>query len=185
VPRRSFLSSVASGAAVTAAGLWASSHLEPPLAMVRVERSIRIARSAEEVYSAFAQLKRMPRFTRSVLSVDACGDVSVWIAQIDGRRYRWDVEIVQVVPKQVIAWRSFCGSKHSGRVSFLSLGDHTVVQVEMSYVPSGVFGGVGFWKVADAISAVLNDLKVMIETARLGSAVADESGPLLGQATGT
>jgi uncharacterized membrane protein len=149
-----------------------------------MERSIRIARSAEEVYSAFAQLERMPQFTRSVLSVDARGDISVWAAQIEGHRYEWDVEIVQVVPKQVIGWKSVRGPKHSGRISFLSLGEDTLVFVEVSYAPSGLFDGVAFWKLGDVIGAALSDLKVTLESTP-SWAIAAESDAPWERATGT
>lgn len=183
--KKSFPSSVASGAAGCASALWASFQLAPLREAVRVERNIRIARSAEEVYSAFAQVQRMPQFTRSVLSVDTLGDISFWAAMIDGHRYEWDVEIVQVVPKQVIGWRSFRGPKHSGRISFLSLGDETLVFVDMSYAPSGLIDGVAFWKMGEMIWAALSDLKATLESTRPDWAIAGDPDAPRERATGT
>jgi uncharacterized membrane protein len=166
VPKRSFTSATAAGGAETAAGVWATHRVSPLWETVRVERGIRIASSAVEVYSVFAQVKRLPQVIESLVGVHSRGDVSIWTAEIGGRRYEWDVEIVQVVPGQVIGWSSCRGPKHSGRISFLSLGDDTLVSVEVNYIPSAhLLGGGSSWKLGDLIGAALRDLKATLELA--------------------
>jgi uncharacterized membrane protein len=151
---------------------------------------MQIARSSADVFSAFARLEQIPQFVRSVVSVVSCEDVSVWIGQIDGRRFEWDVEILQVVPKQVIGWKSYRGPKHSGRLSFFSVGDHTLVHVEMNYVPriglARVMDGISGWNMGDAIAAALRDIKTTLESTSRSAApppAVHETHP--GQATGT
>jgi uncharacterized membrane protein len=167
--KKSALSTDAAGNACTAAGLWACSQLTPLRETVRVERSIQIGCPAEEVYAGFALVERMPQFIRSVVSVDTCGDISVWIAEIEGRRYGWDVEIVQVVPKQLIGWRSCRGPKHSGRISFLSQGEETHVHLEMNYGPGIILGrlfdGTFSATLGGVIEVALRDLKTTLESA--------------------
>jgi uncharacterized membrane protein len=166
--KKSFLSAVAAGTAGTAVGLWICGQIVPLRGTVRVECSIRIGRPAAEVYSGFAQVERMPQFTQSVVSVDTRGDISVWIARIAGHRYKWDVEIVQVVPKQMIGWKSYLGPKHCGRISFLSLGEETLVHVEMNYVPATnlarLVDGTPSVKLGGVLEAALRDIKVTLES---------------------
>jgi uncharacterized membrane protein len=161
--KKSVLGSVAAGATWTAVGPWDCGQLPPLRGTVRVERSIQIGCPAAEVYAGFARVKRMPQFIGSVVSVDTCGDVSTWIAEIGGRRYKWDVEIVQVVPMQLIGWKSYRGPKHSGRISFLALGEETLAHLEMNYerLSDGTFPA----SLGDVIGAALSDLKSTLESA--------------------
>lgn len=190
MPRDSFWGGVALGAAGTVAGLWTSGLLAPQGRTRRVECSIQISRPAQDVFSACAHVERMPRFVRSIVSVAACDDVSEWIAQLDGRRFGWDLEIVQVVPKQVIGWKSHRGQKHSGRLSFFSLGDKTLVHIEMNYVPSFRFASIfrNSWKMEDAVNAALRDFKATLEAtdrAELANTGGDLREHIAEQATGT
>jgi uncharacterized membrane protein len=138
--------------------------------MVRVERSVQVERPAAEVFAACARLERMPQLIRWVVSVAASDDVSYWIADLEGHRYSWDVEIVQVIPNQVIGWKSHRGPKHSGRINFFSLGAHTLVQVDMNCEPQSAIArlldGETSWSFGDAIEAALHDLKASLEAPR-------------------
>lgn len=190
VSGNSFWGGVAAGVAGTAAGLWVCGLLASPGRMVRVERSIQIGRPALEVFSAFARIERIPQLIHSVVNVVSCEDVSVWISEIDGHRFQWDVEIVQVVPKQVIGWTSFRGPRHSGRISFFSLGDGTLVHVAMNYMPRVRIARILNRPVnmGDAIEAALRDCKSTLESARSRWAIVppfETYEALQTQATGT
>jgi hypothetical protein len=135
---------------------------------VRVDRSIQIGRPAADVFSACARIERLPKLVRSVVSVTSCEDVSAWEAFITGRSFHWDVEVIQVIPKQLIGWKSYQGPRHSGQVRFFSLGDTTLVQVQMNYVrdmtPANLFSN-SSWSVGDAIEAALRDIRTALESA--------------------
>jgi uncharacterized membrane protein len=165
---RSFWSGVAAGAAGTVAGLRACGLLNSFGRTVRVDRSIQIERPPAEVFSAWARVERIPQFVRSVVSVVSCEDISVWVAEFQGRRFEWDVEILQVVPKQVIGWKSHRGPRHSGRISFFPIGEDTLLLLEMNYVPGinlgNFLGRSNSWDMGDAIEAALRDFKAMLES---------------------
>lgn len=133
-----------------------------------MERSIQIRRPVLEVFSACAHMERMPQLVRPVVSVACCEDVSLWIADIEGRRYAWDAEIVQVIPKQVIGWMSHRGPKHSGRITFFSIGQATLIQVDMNYAAestlASLMGGALKWNLSDILEAALRDLKLNLES---------------------
>lgn len=172
--RFSFWTGIVAGAAGTAVGLWSSGLLIPLNSTVHVDRSIQIDRPAADVFAACARIERLPRLIRSVVSVTSCDDVSVWQAFIDGHSFEWDVEIVQVVPKQMIGWKSYKGPRHSGQIRFFPVGDKTVapktlVQVEMNYVqglPTAHHFGRSFsGSLGTAIEAALRDLRTVLESA--------------------
>jgi uncharacterized membrane protein len=187
---RSFWRGLAAGAAGTAVGFWACGLLASPGRMVRVERSIQIGRPSLEVFSAFARVERIPQLIHSVVNVVSCEDVSVWIAEFNGRHFQWDVEIVQVVPKQVIGWTSFRGPRHSGRISFFAMGDDTLVHVAMNYMPRLGFPRIFNLPVnlGDAVEAALRDCKLTLESTRSRWAIVpplETYEALRDQATGT
>jgi len=189
--RNSFWGGVAAGAAGTVATLWACGLLKPLAGMERVERSIQIGRSAEEVFTAFAHVESIPRFVRSIVSVASCEDVSAWTAQIEGRRFEWDLEIVQVIPEQVIGWKCYRGPKHSGQISLFSLGQNTLVHVEVNYLARIRFGRLlgdsSTWDLGDLIDEALRDLKATLELDSRRTASSPAIGALasIEQATGT
>jgi len=170
--RSAFWVGVAVGAAGgTAATLLANGLSTHQNRMLRFERSVKIGCPSAEVFAACARLERMPELIRWVVSVASGQDVSLWIADIEGHRYEWDVEIVQVIPNQVIGWKSHGSPKHSGTISFLSAGSETLVQVDMNCEPrqsmlARLLDGEIRWDLGDALEAALHDLKTSLESKR-------------------
>jgi uncharacterized membrane protein len=135
--------------------------------MTRVERSIQIALPCTAVFEACARIERAPGLIRFVASVASQGDVSRWIAEINGRRYSWELEIIQVIPNRSIGWASHGEPQHSGKINFFSLGGETLLQVDMNYAPpQGLAGFVAeqSLNLGDMIEAALHDLKQSIES---------------------
>lgn len=166
--RSAFWVGFAAGAAgATVATLW-TAGLTHQDRMLRVDRSVKICRTTEEVFAACARLERMPQLIRWVVTVASGDDVSLWTADIEGHRYSWDVEIVQVIPNQVIGWKSHRGPKHSGTINFFSLGAETLVQVDMNCEPRSILNrirdGEIFWSLGDAVEVALHDLKTSLES---------------------
>jgi uncharacterized membrane protein len=108
--------------------------------ILRLERSIQIGRSVEDVFSEWSQLETLPGKISTVRRVEVSGQRSNWLVAVDGKDFEFDAETIQVIPNQAIGWKSINGPKHSGRINFARLGDDTLVHVSMNYAPPlGVF----------------------------------------------
>jgi uncharacterized membrane protein len=167
--RSSFWTGLAAGALGGLALRWAADKLLRRESMKRFETGIHIRRPALEVFSACARIEALPQAVRPLVSVQGNNDVSLWTADIDGRRYGWDVEIVQVIPPQLIGWKSQHAPHHSGRIAFFSMGQDTLLEVEMNYAPHGLLGrliaGRVSWTVGGILESALRDLKLSLESA--------------------
>jgi uncharacterized membrane protein len=113
----------------------------------RVNKTIIINRSPQELYNYWHSFQNFPRFMDYLESVQVTGDRrSHWVAKGPaGKRVEWDAEITADEPNEVIAWRSLEGSDidHSGSVRFRPArgGRGTFLRVEMAYrPPAGVVG---------------------------------------------
>jgi uncharacterized membrane protein len=132
-----FAAGVAAGAVAGVAGVLAfkrgSSDVEGGI--IRLEKSINIGRPVQEVFAAWSDFERLSRSISFVESVQRFGDRSHWRVNIDGRSFEWDAQITQTVPNESLGWKSLSGPHHTGRISFASLGEQTVVHVLMNYQP--------------------------------------------------
>jgi uncharacterized membrane protein len=118
-----------------------------PLEGFRVEKSVTIARSAEELYQFWRNFEQLPAIMRHLESVERTGENTWrWTARAPaGQTVSWDAEITMEMPDRLIAWRSLEGSTvwHQGAVEFLRAtgGRGTVVKVSMKYdPPAGALG---------------------------------------------
>ncbi|MBI4788474.1 MAG: SRPBCC family protein [Chloroflexi bacterium] len=107
----------------------------------KIERSVRIDRSPEELYQFWRDFENLPRFMDHVESVHTLGDGrSHWVAKAPaGLKVEWDAEIINDIPNELIAWRSVenadvpnAGSVHFDRASD---GHGTKVSVILKYDP--------------------------------------------------
>jgi uncharacterized membrane protein len=139
--RQSFWSGFAMGAALgTLAGVSGMLVLRRSISgthhhILRLEKSINIGRPAHTVFDAWCDFERIPQLINWVENVERFGRRSRWTVNIDGRHFRWDARITQVVPGQSIGWKSVSGPRHTGRISFAPLGNQTLVHVTMNYAP--------------------------------------------------
>jgi uncharacterized membrane protein len=109
--------------------------------ILRLERSIQIARAPEDVFAAWSDLRSLAGRLSAVRRIDVSGQHSNWVLEIDGQPFEFAAETAQVIPGQAIGWKSISGPKHSGRINFARLGDDTLVHVSMNYAPPlGRFG---------------------------------------------
>lgn len=188
--KRDFWSGFAAGAAAALGGAWliglsgrgGNSHI------VRLEKTVQIARPVREVFETWSDLENLPRFTSLLRNVTRRGDASHWVAEIVGRPIEWDAEVTQVIPEQAIGWKSVSGTRHSGRINFLELGGQTLVHVQMNYAPQpwilrpffSAFAG----HLESYIEQGLRDVKTALEAGRGNQQGAQEPG-IPTQATGT
>jgi len=108
---------------------------------VKIERSIIVNKSPEELYRFWRNLENLPRFMSHVATVQALGESrSRWkMKSVAGKEVEWDAEIVNDKPDELIAWRTLEGADmhHAGSVHFEKIpGDHGAkVRVIMEYRP--------------------------------------------------
>jgi len=114
---------------------------------VRVEQSVTVNRSLDEVYRFWRNLENLPRFMRHLESVKTIGDRrSRWRAKAPaGMTVEWEADIIDDREGERIAWRSLEGSdvEHEGSVRFARApgARGTEVHVRLVYSPPG--GAIG------------------------------------------
>ncbi len=112
---------------------------------IKVEKTVTINRSAEDLYNYWHNFENLPTFMKHVKSVQVI-DLrrSHWVANAPlGQTIEWDADIINDQPNQLIAWASEEGAEvdNSGFVRFQPApGDRgTEVKVVMEYnVPGGM-----------------------------------------------
>lgn len=147
---------------------------------VDVQKAITVSAPVEEVFAFFSHWENWPSWMKHVREVTRTGTVggqarTHWV--VDGPAgvpISWDAVVTEMVPNEVIGWRSVEGSvvQHEGRIRFLETDDGaTTVQVRMCYNPPA--GAVGHAVAAffgrDPRQQMNDDLarmKTLIETGR-------------------
>ncbi len=111
----------------------------------QTRKSLIINRSAAELYQAWRNFEQLPRFMRNLESVTVNGDrLSHWVAKTPaGITAKWDAEILEDKPNELISWRSVAGSEinNSGSVQFRQAAGNrgTIVTVQLDYdLPGGL-----------------------------------------------
>ena len=111
---------------------------------IRVEKTVTINKSAEELYNYWHNFENLPTFMKHVKSLQVL-DMrrSHWVANAPlGQAIEWNADIINDQPNQLIAWASEEGAEidNSGFVRFQPAGDRgTEVKVVMEYnVPGGM-----------------------------------------------
>jgi len=106
---------------------------------IRLQERITIARRPEEVYGYWQDLSRLPQFMRHLDSVEPIDDRrSHWVMRGPGGvRLEWDAEVINDIPRELIAWKSLAGADvvSAGSVRFEPVGKGTAVTVTMQYQP--------------------------------------------------
>lgn len=145
--------------------------------LLRIQESIAINRSPQELYGFWRNLENLPAFMEHLRSVRNIDDKrSHWIAAgPGGMDVEWDAEIVNDRPNEWIAWRSVGGDvENSGLVRF-ERGPHgTLVKVEMRYQPPGGVVGAAIAKLMgrapeQQIRKELRRLKQLLETGEIAT----------------
>jgi uncharacterized membrane protein len=114
---------------------------------VCVRSAVTINRPPEELYRFWRNFENLPRVMYHLESVHVTSNgQSHWLAKGPaGKLIKWQAEITEDRPNQLIAWRTLPGSQvdHTGKVEFepATGGRGTVVRAEIKYKsPGGLFG---------------------------------------------
>jgi uncharacterized membrane protein len=168
--RKEFWTGISVGAGIGVAAvlipqLWGKSR---HARVVRLEKSIQIGSSVEEVFHAWSDFDHLPRVSEQICSIRNYGNRSHWRVNIGGRDIEWDAITEQYIPNQSIGWKSVSGPKHTGRITFSPLKNDTLVHVTMNYAPPSrilrPFVAAVDDQLEDVIEKVLRDFKASIES---------------------
>ena len=110
---------------------------------LKVEKSVTINRTPEELYQFWRNFENLPRFMNHLESVRVTGEGrSHWVAKAPaGSSVEWDAEIYNEKENELIAWRTLdnpdVASAGSVRFEPAAGGRGTVVRVVLKYDPPG------------------------------------------------
>lgn len=154
---------------------------------VKVEKSVTINRSAEELYSFWRNFQNLPRFMHHLEAVHVTGEkTSHWVAKAPaGTTVEWDAEIYNEKANELIAWRSLEGADvdNAGSVHFQPApgGRGTQVKVAVKYDPPGGVLGATIAKLfgeepSQQIQEDLRRFKQLMETGETPTTEGQPSG---------
>jgi uncharacterized membrane protein len=151
----------------------------------RVRGAVTVRRPRAEAYVFWQDFENLPSFMAHLESVVLVGDGRTrWVAIAPGGgRMRWDAEIIDFVPDELIAWRSVKGGDvdSEGVVRFVPApgGRGTEVRLEMSYSAPGGRAGRMIARLfgADAEQQVDEDLRRFKQVMETGEVVRSEGSP--------
>ncbi|HYC57975.1 MAG TPA: SRPBCC family protein [Thermoanaerobaculia bacterium] len=154
---------------------------------VRVEKSVTINASPEQVYSFWRNFENLPRFMHNLESVEVRDSKrSHWTAKGPaGSSVDWEAEIINEVPNELIGWRSVDGSQvdNAGSVHFTpaSGGRGTEVRVILRYDPPAGTLGAKISKILGEDPAMnvqedLRRLKMLLETGEIATTEGQSTG---------
>lgn len=165
---------------------------------VRARASVTVSESREKIYQFWRNLQNLPRFMQHLESVEPRedGKYSTWVAKGPaGKAVRWEAEMINDIPNELIAWKSLPGSDvaSAGSVSFQDApgGRGTEIRVELQYNPPGGVVGAYVAKLfgresEQEIRGDLARLKQYLEAGEIATTDGQPSGelPKEGRTTG-
>jgi uncharacterized membrane protein len=163
---------------------------------IRIEKSVTINQSPEELYRFWRNFENLPRFMNHLESVRVLdNDLSHWVVKAPaGMNVEWDAQIINEKENEMIAWRSLEGATipNAGSVHFKAApeGRGTILKVEINYdAPGGsvtaaiarLFGE----EPGQQVQEDLRRLKQILETGEAAVAEAQPSGRAMAQGVAT
>lgn len=154
---------------------------------IRVEKTVTINKSPEELYRFWHDFENLPRFMKHLQSVEVKdAKRSHWITSGPlGSSVEWDADITEDQENQLIAWRSIEGAdiENSGSIHFKpnSHDRGTQVKVVMGYnPPAGAVGDVIAKLFGEAPEQQLGDdlrrFKMLMETGEIATTEGQPKG---------
>jgi len=151
---------------------------------VKVEESVTILKSTDELYGFWRRLENLPRIMPHLISVrELPGGRSHWVARGLAGDVEWDAEIINERPGEMIAWRSLPDSEvaTAGSIHFQAAPGNrgTEVKVSLSYIPpAGKVGATIAWLSGrDPQSQIREDLRTFKRLMETGTTPTTEGQP--------
>ncbi|MGK3963830.1 SRPBCC family protein [Sorangium sp. So ce118] len=157
---------------------------------VDFRKTITVRAPIREVFLAFIQFESFPGFMSHLRQVETLGDGRMrWTAVGSAAiAVSWDVELTQLVPNEVVAWRSLPGQaiESEGLVRLEECPEGTRLDVRMSYSsPAGALGdAVAALFGADPKHAMDEDLESFRALIEQGKTAAQGDEVILGDIQG-
>jgi uncharacterized membrane protein len=110
---------------------------------IRIEKSVTINQSPEELYRFWRNFENLPRFMNHLEAVNVLDNqLSHWVIKAPaGMNVEWDAQIINEKENEMIAWRSLEGATipNAGSVHFTAApeGRGTILKVEINYDAPG------------------------------------------------
>ena len=154
---------------------------------IRVEKSVTINATPEQLYAFWRNFENLPRFMHNLEAVQVHdAKRSHWVAKGPaGTTADWEAEIINEIPNELIGWRSVDGSKvdNAGSVHFTPAagGRGTEVKVVLRYDPPAGLLGATVSKILGEDPAMnvqedLRRLKMLVETGELATTAGQPTG---------
>lgn len=154
---------------------------------IRVEKTVTINATPEQLYAFWRNFENLPRFMDHLESVKVIdGRRSHWVAKGPAHiNAEWDAEIINEVPNELIGWRSIDGSRvdNAGSVHFkrTAAGRGTEVHVVLRYdPPAGIIGATIARLFGEEPSMQVQEdlrrLKELVETGEVATTANQPSG---------
>ncbi|WP_438029878.1 SRPBCC family protein [Sorangium sp. So ce233] len=117
----------------------AGRHVGTGRPVVAFRRTITVRAPIRDVFLSFIQFESFPRFMSHLRQVETIGDGRMrWTAVGPaGIPVSWDAELTQLVPNEVVAWRSLPGEaiESEGIVRLEEAPEGTRLHIGLSYTP--------------------------------------------------
>ena len=108
---------------------------------IQLQKTIEVHAPVEEVFKLWSNPENFPKFMAHVQEVRKSGESRYhWVARGPaGTSVSWDSEVTQIVPNELLAWRSVPGSiaGNAGIIRFQPTEHGTRIDLRMSYNPPG------------------------------------------------
>jgi uncharacterized membrane protein len=113
--------------------------------MSTIEDSVHVRVPVRMAYNQWTQFESFPRFMEGVVRVERTqSTLTHWVTRSGGVTREFDAEILEQRPDERLVWRSLDTPRHSGTVTFRSLGDDlTQVTLEIDFSPQGLMERAG------------------------------------------
>jgi uncharacterized membrane protein len=108
--------------------------------MSRIEKTVVVDASVENVYAQWTQFESFPMFMEGVDAVTQLDDRTLeWKANVGWRTKEWTARIVDQTPNTRIAWKSVEGAQNDGAVIFSPAGEaSTEIRLVVDAEPEGI-----------------------------------------------
>ncbi|HKR64960.1 MAG TPA: SRPBCC family protein [Thermoanaerobaculia bacterium] len=154
---------------------------------VRVEKSVTINATPEQIYAFWRNFENLPRFMDHLDRVVVHDNLrSRWVAKGPaGSNVEWEAEIINEIPNELIGWRSVEGSQinNAGSVHFNAApgGRGTELKVILRYDPPGGVAGARISKIlgedpAANVQEDLRRLKMLLEAGEIATTGGQPTG---------
>jgi len=152
---------------------------------IRVEKSVSVNATPEQLYAFWRNFENLPRFMDHLEMVHVIDDKrSHWRAKGPaGIKAEWDAEIINEIPNELIGWRSVDGSNvnNAGSVHFTPTPRGTEVKVVLRYDPPGGALGAAFAKMfgedpEHQVNEELRRFRQLVETGEIATTEGQATG---------